>query len=794
MRKRQRSRTCGVLACLLLLGPARATSSSRSRRAGAPTTPAAGFVVTASSGSSAATVSRSQQQPSLRDVDGWSRRRTSARLRRGVPAMAVTTELQGETPAQQSRRLGKARQRLLEATGDYAFPPGEQLDEMTGLRKQTRVRDLQFKVAEPEVRYDPVRLEEQLFKQPVKWLVRNVELFVPLGTFVAKVLFDIQSGVELKNRKKRAGELLDIIGRLGPAIIKAGQALSSRPDLLPKEYLDELQKLQDRVPAFSNKEAFSVVELELGVPFEDVYELVEPEPIAAASIGQVYKARLRVNGNLVAIKVQRPNCESTISLDLYVLRFYAGFLTKALKVLKREVDLTNIIDDFGELIYREIDYRAEMVNCQRFAELYANIPDVFVPKVYAELTSREVMTMEWVEGARLSDRVMLDKYGLEPARLVDTMVQCSLRQMLENGFFHADPHAGNLLALPDGKLCYLDFGMVSYVEAGQRYGIIEAVIHLVNRDFVALANLYKRLGFIPQDQDTAPIVAALAKALPDVLNASVSELNFKNVINQLGDVMYTFPFSLPPYYIAIIRCLGVLEGVALQVDRESRILSEAYPYIASRLLTDSSPELQDALQQLLFRDGKPRWERFEELLEEARSTRDYDVTLAINQMVDYLLSENGAQIRQQLSVQLVDQVDQLGVDAITFARKNVGQINAGKIPGFLSGDRTVLEDLMANKDVTPAMASTARVVNLLTSSAGFDAGKIIPLLRRLLREPEAQELTVQLASNLSERAVTRTIRAIFNVKQPKYDDTPPPPPPPPAAPAAETSAPVPARR
>ncbi|CAN0495924.1 unnamed protein product, partial [Ectocarpus sp. 12 AP-2014] len=378
MRKRQRSRTCGVLACLLLLGPARATSSSRSRRAGAPTTPAAGFVVTATSGG-AATGSRSQQQPSVRDVEGWGRRRTSARLRRGVPAMTVTTELQGETPAQQSRRETNQTCRLLEATGDYAFPPGEQLDEMTGLRKQTRVRDLQFKVAEPEVRYDPVRLEEQLFKQPVKWLVRNVELFVPLGTFVAKVLFDIQSGVELKNRKKRAGELLDIIGRLGPAIIKAGQALSSRPDLLPKEYLDELQKLQDRVPAFSNREAFAVVELELGVPFEDVYELVEPEPIAAASIGQA--TRLRVNGNLVAIKVQRPNCESTISLDLYVLRFYAGFLTKALKVLKREVDLTSIIDDFGELIYREIDYRAEMVNCQRFAELYANIPDVFVPKV-----------------------------------------------------------------------------------------------------------------------------------------------------------------------------------------------------------------------------------------------------------------------------------------------------------------------------------------------------------------------------------------------------------------------------
>ncbi|CAM9832336.1 unnamed protein product, partial [Discosporangium mesarthrocarpum] len=397
-------------------------------------------------------------------------------------------------------RLAKARDRLKEATGEYALPHARLVDEITGIRKQTRVRDLQFKVAEPEVRYNPVKLEEQLFKQPVKWLVRNLELFVPLTSFLGKVVLDIQTGTEVRNRKVRAAELLNIISGLGPAIIKAGQALSSRPDLLPNEYLTELQKLQDRLPPFSNKEAFAVVEQSLGVPFEDIYELVEPEPIAAASIGQVYKGRLRANGHLVAVKVQRPACEETISLDLYILRFYSGIITSLLRALGRDVDLRAIIDDFGELIYREIDYRAEMVNCQRFAELYSNIPDVFVPKVYTELTSRIVLTMEWVEGARLVDRAMLDRYGLEPSRLVDTMVQCSLRQMLENGFFHADPHAGNLLAMPDGKLCYLDFGMVSYVESTQRYGIIEAVIHLVNRDFVSLANLYKRLGFIPPEQ------------------------------------------------------------------------------------------------------------------------------------------------------------------------------------------------------------------------------------------------------------------------------------------------------
>ena len=130
--------------------------------------------------------------------------------------------------------------------------------------------------------------------------------------------------------------------------------------------------------------------------------------------------------------------------------------------------------------------------------------------------------------------------------------------------FFVDPHAGNLLAMANGKLCYLDFGMVSYVEPQQRYSIIEAVVHMVNRDFVSLANLYTKMGFIPPDVDTKPIVVALENALPDVLNSAVGDFNFKNVISKLGDVMYKFPFSLPPYYIAIIRCLGVLEGLAIQ--------------------------------------------------------------------------------------------------------------------------------------------------------------------------------------------------------------------------------------
>lgn len=282
-----------------------------------------------------------------------------------------------------------------------------------------------------------------------------------------------------------------------------------------------------------------------------------------------------------------------------------------------------------------------------------------------------------VDGARLNDKAALQRLGLEGNRLIDILVQCTLRQMLDNGFFHADPHAGNLLAMETGKLCYLDFGMVSYVEAPQRYSIIEAVVHMVNRDWLSLCELYKRMGFIPIDVDAAPIIDALELALPDVLNAPVGDFNFKTVISKLGDVMYKFPFSLPPFYISIIRCLGVLEGLAIQVDDNFRIVNDAYPYIASRLLTDSSSELQQALQKLLFKDNKLRYDRLEELLEKASDIGDYDFSVAIEQLVNYIVSPPAKILRESVVDQLVDAIDQLEVEVTDLILQFLKQASAG---------------------------------------------------------------------------------------------------------------------
>ena len=291
-------------------------------------------------------------------------------------------------------------------------------------------------VAEPLVPYDPIAAEKILFRQPTKWLVRNVQIALPFGIWVSGVLFDTILGKSKQNRRNRAKQLNSIIADLGPAIIKAGQALASRPDLLPSEYLDELQQLQDNVPTFSNEVAFRIVEEELNQNFEDVFELVEPEPIAAASIGQVYKARLLKNGQLVALKIQRPNTEEVVALDLYVLRWWGGVYNKIFELLGRNINLQSVMDDFGQLLYAEIDYIAEAANARRFSELYAQdvaIADVFVPKVYSELTSRKVLTMEWVDGFRLTDSDSLEANNLDRKKLVDTLVQCSLRQILENG-------------------------------------------------------------------------------------------------------------------------------------------------------------------------------------------------------------------------------------------------------------------------------------------------------------------------------------------------------------------------
>ncbi|HEY9807458.1 MAG TPA: AarF/ABC1/UbiB kinase family protein, partial [Candidatus Obscuribacterales bacterium] len=391
--------------------------------------------------------------------------------------------------------------------------------------------------------------------------------------------------------------------------------------------------------------AYQFIEEELGDRPEEIYAELTPQPIAAASLGQVYKGRLKT-GELVAVKVQRPGLAQNITLDLYILRGIAAWAKQNIKQVRS--DLVAILDEFGSRVFEEMDYIHEGHNAERFARLYGHLQDIYIPKIYWEYTQRRVLTMEWINGTKLTQPEKLRAQGIDASYLIEVGVQCSLRQLLEHGFFHADPHPGNLLATPDGKLAYLDFGMMSEVKPYQRYGLIEAVVHMVNRDFEGLANDYVKLEFLTPDTDLTPIIPALANVFSNALGASVAELNFKSITDEFSALMYEYPFRVPAYYALIIRSLVTLEGIAINVDPDFKVLSKAYPYVSKRLLTDPAPELRNSLRDLLFKDGSFRWNRLENLLKNARNSQDYDLNQVMNQAVDFLFSERGAFIRNKL--------------------------------------------------------------------------------------------------------------------------------------------------
>lgn len=592
-------------------------------------------------------------------------------------------------------------------------------------------------------RYDPQRIAQVYDAQ--RWRVwrRALAVVGPLLWFALQLGWDRLTGQLQRREARRAQQFRELLTSLGPAAIKIGQALSTRPDLVPPVYLEELTLLQDQLPPFPNEVAYQFIEEELGQRPELLFAELSPQPVAAASLGQVYKGRLP-SGEWVAVKVQRPGLVDQISLDLYILRHLLAWVKKRVKRIRS--DLVAILDEFATRLYEEMDYTQEGLNAEKFARLYGHLADIYVPKIYWHLTRRRVLTMEWIDGIKLTDIEQMRAVGLDTKRMVAIGVQCSLRQLLEHGFFHADPHPGNLLAMPNGQLAYLDFGMMSYVSPQQRYGLITAIVHMVNRDYEALAQDYVNLGFLTPDTDLTPIKPALSQAFTEILGpagalgASVSQLNIKSITDRLSRLMYEYPFQVPAYYALIIRSLVTLEGIAITIDPEFKVLSVAYPYVAKRLLTDPAPELRQSLRDLLFKDGTFRWNRLENLLKNAANSEDFDLERVLLQVGDFLFSERGHFIREKLAEELAVGLDQWG--------------------------QHLWRQLLTNGQPappTPAVTPTAwehlrSLWQILQSSPGFEPRRLLPLISRLLLRPETSQFAQYVARRVGERFLTRWLR------------------------------------
>lgn len=291
--------------------------------------------------------------------------------------------------------------------------------------------------------YSPELLKLNYASRPFKVLRRTLQILIGLGSFGLKLWIDQLQGQLVQNRRSRAVELRETFTRLGPTFVKLGQGLSTRPDLCPPEFLEELSELQDALPTFPDAEAFACIEKELGVPLDSIYSSISTSPIAAASLGQVYKAKLKYSGQLVAVKVQRPGIEEAIGLDFYLIRGLGLLINKYADIITS--DVVALIDEFARRVYQELNYVQEGQNARRFKKLYADKEDVLVPDIFWDYTSGKVLTMEWVEGVKLNEQAIIEGQGLKVLDLVNTGIQCSLRQLLEYGYFHADPHPGNLL-------------------------------------------------------------------------------------------------------------------------------------------------------------------------------------------------------------------------------------------------------------------------------------------------------------------------------------------------------------
>ncbi|XP_017615917.1 protein ACTIVITY OF BC1 COMPLEX KINASE 3, chloroplastic-like [Gossypium arboreum] len=605
--------------------------------------------------------------------------------------------------------------------------------------------------------YSPLLLAKKYGSRPVKAVKRTLEILVALGTFALKLFLDQKNGTLDQNKRKRAAELRTIFTRLGPTFIKLGQGLSTRPDLCPPEYLEELAQLQDALPTFPDADAFSCIETELGMPLESIFSSISPTPIAAASLGQVYKARLKYSGKTVAVKVQRPGIEEAIGLDFYLIRGLGFFINKYVDIIT--TDAVALIDEFASRVYQELNYVQEGQNARKFKMLYADKEDILVPDIFWNYTSGKVLTMEWVDGVKLNEQAAIERQGLKLLDLVTTGIQCSLRQLLEYGYFHADPHPGNLLATPEGKLAFLDFGMMSETPEEARFAIIGHVVHMVNRDYEAMARDYYALDFLSADVDVSPIVPALRDFFDDALSYTVSELNFKTLVDGLGSVLYQYPFNVPPYYALILRSLTVLEGLALYADPNFKVLAASYPYFAKRLLTDPNPYLRDALIELLFKDGRFRWNRLENLLVQGSKDRDFSAKDALQPVLKLLLGPDGEELRTLVIKEAVRVTEAVTLCTFVDTYNSVPSFMRSLIfngNGALAMSTAELQSMMELRD------QVFRIWGLLRSSENFDPALLQPILQ-ILQQPEARSLGGRVVGGITQRLAARLLQQVLQM-------------------------------
>jgi ubiquinone biosynthesis protein len=406
----------------------------------------------------------------------------------------------------------------------------------------------------------------------------------------------IEVGLQMisKNREVRFERLTKPQGlrmafeELGPTYIKLGQILSTRPDLIPMDFIQELSKLQDNVPAFSFEQVRKVIDSEFERPSEDLFDQLDEKPLASASIGQVHRAVLK-DGEAVAVKFQRPGIRKIIEVDLEIMLHLATLAERHIEELALHRPV-KIVEEFARTLEKEIDYKTEATNMERTGRQFLDDPNIYIPKVYREATTSRILTTEFIDGIKISNVEALEAAGLDRKVITARGADLVLKQVFDHGFFHADPHPGNIFVLPENVICMLDFGMAGTVDRQTRDDFVDLLESIVKRNEVRASQVLLKLTYWEEEPDRRLFEREVADFMGRHLYQPLKDIELGKLLHQLLELATSFRLRIPPDIFLMIKALGTVEGVGRMLDPEFDMIARATPFIKRIKLERFKPE------------------------------------------------------------------------------------------------------------------------------------------------------------------------------------------------------------
>ncbi|MFB8793219.1 MAG: AarF/ABC1/UbiB kinase family protein [Microcoleus sp.] len=388
---------------------------------------------------------------------------------------------------------------------------------------------------------------------------------------------------------------------LGPTFIKVGQLFSTRADLFPAEYVEELSKLQDRVPAFSYEQLEVIVEQDLGKTVHELYQSFDPVPLAAASLGQVHKAQLH-SGPEVVVKVQRPGLRKLFEIDLQILKGIARYFQNHPK-WGRGRDWMGIYEECCRILWLEIDYINEGKNADTFRRNFRNCDWVQVPRVYWRYAAPRVLTLEYLPGIKISHYEALDAAGIDRKSIAQKGAEAYLQQLLNDGFFHADPHPGNIAVSADGSLIFYDFGMMGQIQSNVREGLMETLYGIAAKDGQRIMDSLINLGALVPTGDMSPVRRSIQYMLDNFMDKPFENQSVSAITDDLYDIAYNQPFRFPATFTFVMRAFSTIEGVGRGLDPQFNFMEVAQPFAMQLMTNGNGPDTTSSIFNELGRQA-----------------------------------------------------------------------------------------------------------------------------------------------------------------------------------------------